>query len=124
MVTGLPRTLLRLEGVAMAVAALVLYEHVDGSWLLFVLLWIAPDVSAIGYVLGPRVGSVAYDIAHFEAWPIALGLLGLLGDHPRVLQIALIWFSHIGIDRALGYGLKYASNFKDTHLGTMGSRAP
>ena len=121
MVTGLPRTILRLEGVALAVAALVGYEHVDGSWLLFVLLWIAPDVSAAAYLAGPRVGAAAYNVAHFEGFPIALGLLGLLGDRPRALQLALIWLSHIGIDRALGFGLKYASDFKDTHLGRMGA---
>jgi len=37
-----------------------------------------------------------------------------------MLPIALIWFAHIGIDRALGYGLKYTSGFKDTHLGRLG----
>jgi hypothetical protein len=120
MVTGLPQVTLRLEGVAMAVAALVLYEHVNGSWLLFVLLWIAPDIAAAAYVLGPRVGAAVYNGAHFEALPIALALLGHLGDKPRALQVALIWLSHIGIDRALGFGLKYPSDFKDTHLGRMG----
>ena len=121
MVTGLPRTILRLEGVAIAVAALVLYEHVDGSWLLFVLLWIAPDISAAAYALGSRVGATAYDVVHFEALPIALGLLGVLGERPMATKLALIWLSHIGIDRALGFGLKLTSGFKDTHLGRMGS---
>ncbi|MDU3890869.1 MAG: DUF4260 family protein [Serratia liquefaciens] len=35
---------------------------------------------------------------------------------------ALIWGAHIGFDRALGYGLKYASGFADTHLGGLGRK--
>jgi hypothetical protein len=34
-----------------------------------------------------------------------------------LLSAALIWLAHIGMDRALGYGLKYPTTFKDTHLG-------
>ena len=37
-----------------------------------------------------------------------------------VQHIAIIWFAHVGLDRAVGYGLKYASDFKDTHLGRIG----
>ena len=36
---------------------------------------------------------------------------------------ALIWIAHIGLDRALGYGLKYATGFGDTHLGHIGHSA-
>jgi hypothetical protein len=32
------------------------------------------------------------------------------------MQIALIWLAHIGLDRMLGYGLKYPTEFKDTHM--------
>jgi hypothetical protein len=118
---GSPRSILRLEGAAIAVAAIVLYAHLDGSWLLFALLWLVPDVSALGYLLSPRVGAAAYNTAHFEALPIALGVVGVLGDHTLAVSLALIWFSHIGIDRALGFGLKLPSGFKDTHLGRLGS---
>src|SRR5262245_32262982 len=122
MVTGLPRALLRIEGLAVAVAAVVLFGHVCGSWWLFV-LWIVPDVSAVAYVFGRRIGAIAYDVVHLEAWPIALGVFGQLEGRPVVTGLALIWLSHIGIDRALGYGLKYASGFTDTHLGRMGRQA-
>jgi hypothetical protein len=33
--------------------------------------------------------------------------------------MALIWLAHIGMDRMLGYGLKYSGGFKDTHLGRL-----
>jgi hypothetical protein len=42
--------------------------------------------------------------------------IGLLADGAVATQVALIWVAHVGVDRALGYGLKYPSAFKDTHL--------
>ena len=32
------------------------------------------------------------------------------------IKLGLIWLAHIGMDRAIGYGLKYPTNHKDTHL--------
>jgi hypothetical protein len=40
------------------------------------------------------------------------------------VPIALIWANHIGIDRMLGYGLKYAEGFRFTHLGRIGNHGP
>ena len=37
---------------------------------------------------------------------------------------SLIWLAHIGMDHALGYGLKYASGFAVTHLGRIGKADP
>ena len=45
---------------------------------------------------------------------------GLAMASPLVLSIAMIWLAHIGIDRALGYGLKYSAGFGFTHLGRIG----
>jgi hypothetical protein len=121
-VVELPRLLLRLEGAAMFVLALMLYPKVSDSWLLFVALFLAPDLGMLGYLAGPRVGAIAYNIAHFELLPIALAIAGF--QYPAVLLIALalIWLAHIGIDRALGYGLKYEAGFRFTHLGRIGWR--
>ena len=38
-----------------------------------------------------------------------------LGVTPSV-WVALVWAAHIGVDRAVGYGLKYPTGFKHTHL--------
>jgi hypothetical protein len=38
------------------------------------------------------------------------------------LRLALVWFAHIGMDRALGYGLKYDDAFTHTHLGIIRGR--
>jgi hypothetical protein len=115
--TTLPRIMLHLEGLAMLMAALVLYSRVSGEWGAFVLLLLTPDLSALGYLAGVRVGSITYNAVHFYAAPIALGLVSLLGGWSLGLSLALIWFAHIGMDRLLGYGLKYPTNFKDTHIG-------
>jgi hypothetical protein len=112
----LPATLLRLEGAALAAAAVALYVDQGFSALAFVLLILAPDVSLLGYVANARAGALSYDLVHFEALPIALGTAGVVGGSDVPVQVALIWLAHIGVDRLLGYGLKYPSAFGDTHL--------
>jgi hypothetical protein len=86
---------------------------------MFALLLLAPDLSMLGYVAGPRVGAVVYNVFHAYPLPAVLGIFGLLGGSPLVLAVALIWLAHIGMDRLLGYGLKYPTEFKDTHLGRL-----
>ena len=87
----LPRRLLHLEGLAVLVASLALYFDAGYGWLLLVVLFLAPDVSTIGYLAGPSVGAVTYDVVHTYVWPIALGVVGVLGDSGSAVQIALIW---------------------------------
>ena len=119
MLDRLPHLLLRLEGLAVAAAAVVLYFHEDFSWILFVALILAPDLSAVGYAFGPRVGAIAYDAAHTELFAVALGTVGVVAGSPAATKVALIWLAHIGADRLLGYGLKYPTAFKDTHLSRV-----
>jgi hypothetical protein len=98
------------------VGALALYLHLGFGWPLLLVLFLAPDLSALGYLANPRVGSVAYDLAHTEFWAVCLAVAGVLGGADALVQVALIWLAHIGFDRVLGYGLKYPTEFKDTHL--------
>ena len=114
--SALPRNLLRLEGLAVAAGSLVLYFHLDYGWVLLVALILAPDLAMLGYLAGPRVGAFAYDLAHTEVWPIALAVAGVLAGWRVPIEVALVWLVHIGVDRLLGYGLKYPTAFKDTHL--------
>jgi hypothetical protein len=113
---GFVSILLRLEGIVLFGAAIALYVDGGYSGPAFALLILAPDLAMLGYVAGPKVGAISYDIAHFEALPLALGAVGVLADSTVAMQLALIWLAHIGFDRALGYGLKYETDFKDTHL--------
>jgi hypothetical protein len=60
--------------------------------------------------------SWVYNVAHATVGPIALAVVGVLADTDSCVQLAPIWLAHIGIDRLLGYGLKYPAAFQDTHL--------
>ena len=113
---SLPKLILHVEGAAVFVAAVLFYFQQGGHWLLFVLLLLAPDLSVLGYVSGVRIGSVAYNAVHIYVWPIAFVALSLLSNTPLLLQLGLIWAAHIGMDRMLGFGLKYPTVFNDTHL--------
>jgi Domain of unknown function (DUF4260) len=119
-VTGGLRTLLRLEGLTLFVGMTLLYGVWDGSWWVYALLFLAPDLSFLGYLAGPRTGAIIYNAAHSYMAPMALMTSGFALASPLVLSIAMIWLAHIGIDRALGYGLKYFSGFGFTHLGRIG----
>jgi hypothetical protein len=116
MLDRLPRLLLHAEGVTVAAAAIAVYFYADYPWWLLVALALAPDLSMAGYLGGMRVGAATYDAVHTYAFPIALAASGLIANTDLAVQIGLIWITHIGVDRAIGYGLKYPASFKDTHL--------
>jgi Domain of unknown function (DUF4260) len=120
-VTGGVRLLLRLEGLTLFLGMTLLYAVWGGSWWIYLLLFLAPDLSFAGYVIGPREGATIYNAAHSYMAPIALMTAGFAIAAPLMLSIAMIWLAHIGIDRALGYGLKYSSGFGFTHLGLIGN---
>jgi hypothetical protein len=122
-VSGGLRTLLRLEGLMLFAGMTLLYAVWDGSWWVYALLFLVPDLSFVAYLAGPRAGAIVYNAAHSYMAPMALMTTGFALSSPLVLSIAMIWLAHIGIDRALGYGLKYAAGFGFTHLGRIG-RAP
>jgi hypothetical protein len=119
----MPRLLLRLEGLALFILATWAFAHTGASWWLYAVLFLTPDLSFAAYLAGPRLGAVAYNALHTTLGPAILAGLGLFLDHSMLLGIAAIWAAHIGFDRMLGYGLKYASGFNDTHLGRIGRQA-
>lgn len=119
-VNGGVRTLLRTEGLVLLIAAVSFYARIAGGWGLFALLILAPDLSFAGYLLGPRIGALAYNMAHSTVGPLTLAAVGIALQQHLVLALALIWLAHIGFDRALGYGLKHARGFAFTHLGRIG----
>jgi len=112
--------ILRCEAFAVAVLTAVLYARSGASWWLFAALWLAPDLSMLGYLAGPYLGARIYNAIHAYATPGTLAVCALaLGGHGLV-PIALIWGNHIAVDRLLGYGLKYQAGFGWTHLGPVG----
>jgi hypothetical protein len=94
----------------------LLYWVNGESWIMLALLLLVPDLSMLGYLAGSRNGAAVYNAFHVYPLPALLAAFGLLEGSPLTIGVALIWFAHIGMDRALGYGLKYPTGFKDTHL--------
>jgi hypothetical protein len=108
-----PRLLLQIEGAAFLIAACFLYQRSSGSWLWFGLLFLTPDFSMLGYLAGKKAGAAVYNFGHTYTAPLFLWFILMQTSHG---WLALIWLAHIGFDRLLGYGLKYETAFKDTHL--------
>jgi hypothetical protein len=111
---------LRLEGLAAFIAGLAVYGWLGAPWLLVIPLLLLPDVSAIGYLRGPRLGAFTYNVVHNWAAGLAVLGLGLALDATPVTILGAILIAHVGMDRTVGYGLKLSSSFHDTHLGRMG----
>jgi len=104
-----------------AAASAVFYAHTDTSWWLFAALWLLPDLSMLGYFASPCWGARIYNTVHSYVLPVVLGLSAYLLRAHGLLPVALIWVNHIGVDRLLGFGLKYKDGFGYTHLGRVGS---
>ena len=118
--TGGVKILLRLEGLTLFVGMVMLYAAWGGSWVVFAVLFLVPDLSFLAYLSDARFGAMVYNAAHSYMAPVTLMTLGFGFASPLTLSVALIWLAHIGLDRALGYGLKYSAGFGFTHLGRIG----
>ena len=113
---SMPGVLLRVEGAVVLVVATAVYFTQGYTWWLFPLLLLAPDLSALGYLFGSRAGSVAYNLVHTITLPLLLLTVGWWLGATVAVALALIWLAHIGMDRMVGYGLKYPDSFKHNHL--------
>jgi hypothetical protein len=114
--------LLRIEGLAVAALSAILYARTGASWWLFAGLWLLPDLSMLGYLYRPCWGARIYNAIHTYTTPVTLAVCAVLLHRSALLAVALIWINHIGVDRLLGYGLKYPAGFGWTHLSSVGKR--
>lgn len=113
-------TILRAEAAATFIAGGIIWAAHGGSLLWFIPLLFMPDISMIGYLRGSWLGAVMYNLAH--NWALAAALLGLgwWVDGTALLLTGALLLAHVGMDRALGYGLKLPDGFQETHLGRIG----
>ena len=118
-VVGKPRFFLRLEGVVLLVASLVLFSSTHQHWWWVPVLLFLPDLFMVGYLRSTWTGAMLYNLGHSYLLPVLIALSAWRSDRPLLLAIGLIWLAHVGMDRALGYGLKYDDNFKHTHLRSL-----
>ena len=115
-----PVVLLRLEGLALGAAAVWAFALSGASGWLFAALVLAPDLAMLGYLAGPRAGAACYNAVHTYAAPVALAAVASAAGWSWGLPVAFVWGAHVGLDRALGYGLKLPDGFHSTHLGRIG----
>ncbi|AVX05217.1 hypothetical protein MXMO3_02706 [Maritalea myrionectae] len=108
--------LLRLEGALVAGLALWAYTTYFGNWWLFAALILLPDLCLIVFLLNQKIGIRTYNVAHSYLVPAALAALGFVLAQNWLVLLAVIWTTHIGVDRLFGYGLKSEEDHKRTHL--------
>lgn len=113
------KILLHLEGLAVLLLCIYFYSYFQFSWILFFVLLLAPDIAMIGYFINSKIGAIIYNIIHTYSLSILVIICGLLLSSQVTLAIGLIISAHIGMDRMFGFGLKYPTNFKDTHLNRV-----
>ena len=106
----------------MLAGSVFLYHQNRGGWGQFLLLFMVPDVSILGYLVNGRVGAIAYNAIHSSVAPLLLAVYFFGSHQPALLSLALIWIAHLGFDRMLGFGLKYDHGFRDTHLNPLRHR--
>ncbi len=118
-VEGAPRLWLRLDGAVLFIATLCLYGVTKQHWWIFPALLFVPDIFMVGYAINNRLGAFLYNAGHSYFLPSLVILYGYEWNHKLILAIGIIWLGHVGFDRFFGYGLKYNSHFKHTHLGSL-----
>lgn len=119
-VNGGVRVWLRAEGLAALVGSVVLYAQLGYRWWMFAALLLVPDLSMLGYLVNPKVGATSYNIVHSYLLPLGLMVFAMVTGRFYTVSLLCIWMAHIGMDRVLGFGLKYPAGFKFTHLGIAG----
>ena len=118
-VVGGPKVLLRLEGAVLFASSIAVFAVQGQQWWLYPALLLIPDIFMLGYLRNTRFGSITYNLGHSFPAAASVTVLGFVFGSTLTIALGAIWFGHIGWDRMLGYGLKYGSGFKHTHLGDL-----
>jgi len=114
------KIILRIEEALQLALAIYLFTHLPFDWWTYAVLFLAPDISMLGYLLGPRAGAYSYNFFHHKGIAVIVYLIGAYTSSHVVMFAGLLLFGHSSFDRMLGYGLKYPDSFKHTHLGQIG----
>ena len=124
---GQVRATQRVEAGAVALAALVaVITLYPGRWWVLLAAFLAYDLSMLGYARSTAAGATAYNAVHNYAFPALAAVSALVLEPVSEVAattagvLACSWAFHVGVDRALGYGLKLPDSFHHTHLGRIG----
>jgi hypothetical protein len=110
----------RVEAAFIFLASVYFYSYLHLNIWLFLLFLFSIDIFMLGYAKDNKIGAFTYNFGHSMIVPAVLLVVGSMGSHRVLLASGLIWLAHIGWDRAFGYGLKFDTGFKRTHLGNLG----
>jgi Domain of unknown function (DUF4260) len=116
------KTIIKLEEFGLFLFGIYLFNQLDYAWWWFLVLILAPDLSMIGYVFGNKLGAFFYNLFHHRAIAILIYLAGIYSSNNLIQLSGIILFAHSSMDRMMGYGLKYETGFKFTHLGEIGKK--
>ena len=114
------KNLLKLEEFFLFALALFLFSQLEYGWGIYALLFLAPDLSMIGYLISPRLGAWTYNLIHHKGLAVALYVCGYLLSIPWLMFAGVVLLGHSSLDRVFGYGLKHEDAFQNTHLGKIG----
>lgn len=116
------KTIIKLEEAALFGLGTYLFSTLNFAWWWFPALILTPDISFIGYAFGNKAGAWVYNTFHHRGVAIVIYLLGVYFANEIVQLAGVMLFAHSSMDRMFGYGLKYESGFKFTHLGEIGKK--
>jgi hypothetical protein len=115
------RNLIRLEELFLFLFSIFLFAQLDYASWWYLVLFFAPDIGMVGYVANPTVGSITYNLVHHRGVAVTSYAVGAFIGSPGLQLAGVIMLGHSSVDRVFGYGLKYSTSFKSTHLGRVGA---
>lgn len=114
------KTIIKLEELGLFILGIYFFNQMNYAWWWFLCLILVPDFAMIGYFFGDKIGAFCYNFFHHRAIAILVYFIGIYFHQNEIILAGIILFSHAAFDRMLGYGLKYETGFKYTHLGKIG----
>lgn len=129
-IVRMTNTVQRIEAGGVAALAVVAIVVLYPAWWWMILAaFLLFDLSMVGYLRSARSGAASYNAVHNLAAPaiVAIAAFVTQSEWPTASMalgiLACAWAFHVGVDRALGYGLKTPEGFTHTHLGRIGKDA-
>ncbi len=116
------KLVLKLEELALLLLSIYALYSMHAQWWLYLLLFIGPDISMLGYAAGNKAGAITYNLFHHKGIAVAFFVTGWITGNWGLQLTGILLFGHSSMDRTFGYGLKYFEGFKFTHLGPIGKQ--
>lgn len=123
------KIVLKLEELGMWIACIILLYAIHVEWWLYLLMFLGPDLSMLGYMINNKVGAWSYNLFHHKGIAAIILIVGAIISNNNIFSswawlfpIGLVLLGHSSMDRFFGYGLKYENGFKFTHLGEIGKK--